>query len=168
MRVVEFPVILESRREDGDVVWLRFSDGVEGTVDLAGYPTTDVFDIAAEHLYARLTVKGRARKRDYASENDDALRQAHAECAAMPEISRFFGIVIRMFWTEHEAPHFHAQYADYLAAIEIESGAVRTHRFPARALRIIEEWRERHAAELMANWHRMRRGEAPLPIAPLE
>ena len=86
----------------------------------------------------------------------------------MPELSRFFGIVIRMFWREQEAPHFHAQYGDYVASIDIETGAVTTRRFPSQALRLVEDWRHLHVAELRENWLRMQRGEAPARIDPLE
>ena len=168
MRVIDFPTIAESRPVDEHLVWLRFSDGVEGTVDLHGYPARDVHDIAPESLYEDVAVSGGARKRDYARQYDDARREALAECASMPEISRFFGIVIRMFWREHEAPHIHAQYGEFVATMEIATGAVRTQHFPTRALRLVDDWRERHAAELLANWHRMRRGEQPIPIAPLD
>ena len=58
----------------------------------------------------------------------------------MPEISRFFGIVIRMFYNDHPPPHFHAEYGEHEALIEIESLAVYAGDFPARALALVREW----------------------------
>ena len=168
MRVVDFPAVTDSRSVAEHVVWLRFSDGVEGTVDLRDFPVRDLHDIAPEALYDSVAVSGPAPKRDYPREYDDARLDGLAECAGMPEISRFFGIVIRMFWREHEAPHIHAQYGEFVATMEIDTGVVRTQRFPGRALRLVDDWRERHRDELRANWHRMRRGEPPVTIAPLD
>lgn len=176
------------------MLWLRFSDGVEGEADLTDWLTGPVFeplqdverfaqvrldppftiawpngaDIAPEALYERLRVTGPASKRRYWSLSDDARKREAAECAAMPELSRFFGIVIRMFWRENDAPHFHAQYGEYVASIDIDAGAVTTRRFPSQALRLVEDWRRLHVDELRENWLRMQRGEAPARIDPLE
>lgn len=75
----------------------------------------------------------------------------------MPEISRFLGIVIGMFYSEHGVPHFHAVYGEHEIAIEIESGAVHG-RFPPRALRHVLEWAALHTPELSANWDLARQG----------
>jgi hypothetical protein len=194
MKVLVFPGVLDARPLDGHSLWLRFSDGVEGVADLADLvdagppfaPLRDLVefqrvsveygtvawpsgaDVAPEELYARLTPAPGAAKQDYAKEFDDAAAAARSEAASMPEVSRFLGIIIRMFWKENEAPHFHAVYAEHVAQIEIETGAVATQRFPSRALRLVEDWRELHRAELIANWERMRRHEPLVPIAPLE
>jgi len=69
----------------------------------------------------------------------------------MPEISRFFGIIIRMFANEHAPPHFHAYYQDFTVSIEIQTG-ISDGRFPPRALRLVQDWRELHREELMENW----------------
>lgn len=58
----------------------------------------------------------------------------------MPEISRFFGIVIRLFSNEHAPPHFHAAYGGMSATIEIKSGAATKGRLPPRILGLIAEW----------------------------
>jgi hypothetical protein len=71
---------------------------------------------------------------------------------ALPEISRFFGIIIRMFASEHAPPHFHAYYQDFEVSIEILTG-IADGRFPPRALRLVEEWLELHRMELMENWN---------------
>jgi hypothetical protein len=85
----------------------------------------------------------------------------------MPEISRFLGIVIGMFYNEHGVAHFHAVYGGQKVSIEIESGRVHG-RFPPRALQLVHEWAAMHRDELLANWERARRGELLQPIAPLE
>ena len=85
----------------------------------------------------------------------------------MPEISRFLGIVIGMFYSEHGAPHFHAVYGGYEISVDIESRAVQGE-FPRRALRLVLEWASLHESELQANWNLARRGEPLNRIAPLE
>lgn len=69
----------------------------------------------------------------------------------MPEISRFFGIVIGMFYREHPPPHFHALYGEYAITVNIQTGEVHGD-FPKRALRMLEEWRILHREELLENW----------------
>jgi len=85
----------------------------------------------------------------------------------MPEISRFLGIVIGMFYTEHGLPHFHAVYGEYEVTVEIESGRV-TGRFPTRAMRHVLEWADLHKQELLENWGLARARQPLNRIAPLE
>lgn len=85
----------------------------------------------------------------------------------MPEISRFFGIVIAMLHREHEPAHFHARYGGQEVTIEIETGIV-TGRMSKRALRLVLEWYDLHRDELWADWQRAIRKEPLDPIAPLE
>ena len=85
----------------------------------------------------------------------------------MPEISRFLGIVIGMFFNEHGLPHFHAVYGEYKVTVEIESGHVRGE-FPPRALRPVLEWAELHKQELFEDWERARRRQPLERIPPLE
>jgi hypothetical protein len=85
----------------------------------------------------------------------------------MPEISRFLGIVIGMFFNEHGLPHFHAVYGEYKVTVEIESGTVRGE-FPPRALRLVLEWAELHKQELFEDWERARRRQPLQRIPPLE
>ena len=66
----------------------------------------------------------------------------------MPEISRFYGIVIRMFFDDHEPPHFHAGYAEDEALVTIETQAVIAGRLPPRALGLVAEWTALHQEEL--------------------
>lgn len=85
----------------------------------------------------------------------------------MPEISRFLGIVIGMFYQEHGVPHFHAVYGEYEISVEVESGTIHGD-FPRRALRHVLEWTELHRSELLANWDLARQGKPLNRIAPLE
>ena len=85
----------------------------------------------------------------------------------MPEISRFLGIVIAMFYSDHAPPHFHARYGEHEITVRIEDGAV-DGRFPRRALALLLEWYALHREELRDNWERAR-GRKPLQkIEPLE
>ena len=85
----------------------------------------------------------------------------------MPEISRFLGIVIRMYYRDHAPPHFHATYGDYDITVDIETG-VTEGRFPRRALAAVLDWFEQHQNELRENWGRARREEPLEKIEPLE
>ncbi|MEQ8849465.1 DUF4160 domain-containing protein [Botrimarina sp.] len=85
----------------------------------------------------------------------------------MPEISRFLGVVVRMYYRDHPPPHYHATYGEYDITVEIDSG-VCEGRFPRRALRAVLEWHELHRDELRENWERVRREEPLVPIDPLE
>lgn len=85
----------------------------------------------------------------------------------MPEIARFLGIVIGMFYSEHGVPHFHAVYGEHEVSVEIESRRVHGT-FPRRALRLVLEWTELHEAELLENWKRARLARPLKPVAPLE
>lgn len=86
----------------------------------------------------------------------------------MPEISRFFGIVVQMYYADHEPPHFHVRYSGQKALIAIETlGVLRGYLSP-RALGLVTEWAALHREELMQDWH-LARSQAQLkPIAPLE
>jgi hypothetical protein len=85
----------------------------------------------------------------------------------MPEISRFLGIVITMFYRDHGPPHFHASYGEYDIQVSISDGTV-TGRFPGRALRLVLEWHALHKDELVEDWELARRRRPLKNIAPLE
>ena len=85
----------------------------------------------------------------------------------MPEISRFYGIVIYMFFNDHNPPHFHVNYQGYDAIIEIESGTV-TGQIPRRALKMIYEWLDLLKDELMNNWGKMTLRKPLSKIEPLD
>jgi hypothetical protein len=86
----------------------------------------------------------------------------------MPEISRFLGIIIRMFFNEHNPPHFHAYYNEYKAEIDIHSFEIIAGELPKRVYKLVVEWALEHREELMKDWNLMRNDEQPLPIKPLE
>ncbi len=85
----------------------------------------------------------------------------------MTTISAFYGIVIRMFFSEHAAPHFHARYGDCEAAVDIELLRPMRGELPRRATELVLDWAELHREELMRNWELCRENQAPHPIAPL-
>jgi hypothetical protein len=86
----------------------------------------------------------------------------------VPEICRFFGIVIRMYYREHNPPHFYADYGGEQVQIDIESLKILEGQLNARAERMVREWAQLHRDELLANWNRARAAEEPQPIEPLE
>ena len=85
----------------------------------------------------------------------------------MPEISRFYGIVITMVYSENNPPQFHVEYMEYRALINIENGTF-TGSLPRRALNFVYDWLDLHQEELMENWYRMQRGEDFIKIEPLD
>lgn len=85
----------------------------------------------------------------------------------MPVISRFFGVIIYMYWRDHVPPHFHAKYQDQEAAITIETGEV-AGELSRRALVMVEEWRQAHKEELLQNWKLAEQKKALRRIEPLE
>jgi hypothetical protein len=86
----------------------------------------------------------------------------------MPEVSRFFGIVIRMYFLDHEPPHFHAAYSGLEAQVRISPVGLLNGELPPRALALVVEWTRLHEADLLENWRRLRADEPPVKIPPLE
>ncbi len=86
----------------------------------------------------------------------------------MPIISYFFGIYIKMFFNEHNPPHFHAEYGDCNVEINIKTGEVVSGNMSSRALKFIEEWRLQHVDELMEDWELARNKQLPKKIQPLD
>jgi len=86
----------------------------------------------------------------------------------MPEVSRFFGIVIRMYFDDHNPPHFHAFYGESEAQIGIESITLLNGVLPNRAASMVFEWAALHQRELMQNWRRLHNDEAVERIEPLQ
>jgi hypothetical protein len=85
----------------------------------------------------------------------------------MPEISRFFGIVILMYYNDHAPPHFHARYGSERATFSIENAAVMNGRLSPRALGLVTEWATLHRVELLEDWD-LARAQSPLNrIEPL-
>ena len=86
----------------------------------------------------------------------------------MPTISSFFGIVVTMYWREHEPAHFHARYGEFEAIVGIETLGVLRGTMPRRALALVLECAAEHRDELMENWRLCRANQMPKPIRPLE
>ena len=86
----------------------------------------------------------------------------------MPEISRFYGIIISMYYDDHNPPHFHARYGKGKAVIEIASIRLLEGRIPPRVLGLIVEWTVQHQLELMDNWNTMQNDKPPRKIRPLQ
>ena len=86
----------------------------------------------------------------------------------MPEICRFFGVVISMHYNDHVPPHFHARYGADRATLLVEDARVLDGHLPPRVLGLVTEWAVRHRDELMADWSRAASRLPLVPIAPLE
>ena len=89
----------------------------------------------------------------------------------MPEITRFFGIIIRMYWeagAPHHGPHFHAYYQDEVAIYGVAPVELMAGSLPRRQQRLVEAWAELHQQELIDDWQRLQSGQSPLPVRPLE
>ena len=86
----------------------------------------------------------------------------------MPEISRFFGIIIRMYHNDHPPAHFHAQYAEHDAEIAIDTFEVLKGDLPNRVLGLVFEWAVLHRGELRQDWERARAKRDLINIDPLE
>ena len=86
----------------------------------------------------------------------------------MPEISRFFGIVIKMYFDEHNPPHFHAEYGEDEALININTMAVIAGELPSRALGLVIEWASINQDELRQEWERARNMQSLGKISPLK
>lgn len=88
----------------------------------------------------------------------------------MPELSRFYGIIIRMFLetgSPHHRPHFHAYYEESVGVFALDSIELMAGGLPKRQQRLVEAWAELHHAELLADWQLLQAGRRPQPIAPL-
>ncbi len=88
----------------------------------------------------------------------------------MPELSRLFGIIVRMFAEavgHHHVAHFHAYWQDQVAVISIKPIDEIAGSLPTRQRRLVEAWAELHQQELLDDWSRLQHGQAPVPIDPL-
>lgn len=89
----------------------------------------------------------------------------------MPEISRFFGIIIWMYVesdASHHAAHFHVYYQDNSAIFKIDPIEIIAGSLPLRQKRLVEAWTEIHQAELISDWNLLQQGRLPFPIDPLK
>lgn len=88
----------------------------------------------------------------------------------MPEISRFYGIIIRMFvepGSRHHRPHFHAYYQGEVAIVAVDRIELLGGGLPRREQRLVEAWSEIHRVELLEDWERLQTGRPPFKIEPL-
>jgi hypothetical protein len=89
----------------------------------------------------------------------------------VPELSRFFGIIIRMFaeaGAPHHVAHFHAYCQDEIGIFSIDPVDLIAGSLPRRQRRLVEAWAELHQAELRSDWQRLQEGRKPAPIEPLK
>lgn len=86
----------------------------------------------------------------------------------MPRLSEFYGIVIYMYFADHNPPHFHAIYAEHEALVRIDDGAIVRGELPRTAAKLVEQWRTLHSEELLGNWTLAQEPAALNTIEPLQ
>ncbi len=86
----------------------------------------------------------------------------------MPEVSRFYGIIIALYYNEHNPPHFHVLYAEYKAEIDIRTLQILKGEIPKRAKSLVLEWADEHREELMLAWELARQKQELNKIEPLK
>jgi len=191
MASFSLPRVTAVRHVRAHTLWLRFSDGLEGEIDL----TSRFDDLAGpvlaplrdERLFSRVRIDAgtlawpngadwapealhellAATKRDDRRANDAELWRELRQRSGMPEISRFYGIVITMYYVDHARPHFHARFGEHAISLEIDGDGL-SGSFPPHRLPLLFEWRDAHRKELLTNWERLQQRQAPNAIAPLE
>jgi phosphomannomutase len=85
----------------------------------------------------------------------------------MSEVSRFYGIIVRMYWGDHPPPHFHARYGSEEVQVRIDPvGLLRGH-LPPRILAMVVQWAALHREELLADWYLAQGGQCLNPIEGL-
>jgi len=85
----------------------------------------------------------------------------------MPQLSRFYGIIIYLYFKDHNPPHFHAWYGEYKCEISISDLSIIGGSLPARALSLVKEWASLHKQELTDNWNLAKEGQQFNSIEPL-
>ncbi|MBC6479729.1 MAG: DUF4160 domain-containing protein [Hormoscilla sp. GUM202] len=86
----------------------------------------------------------------------------------MPEISRFFGAIITMYYNDHPPPHFHVRYNQQKAIVDIQSLEIIAGQLSPRLYKLVQEWATIYQSELMENWEIARNNEPLNKIEPLE
>jgi len=88
----------------------------------------------------------------------------------MPTLSMFFGVIIRMYYApkEHNPPHIHVYYQEFIAVLNIRNCELLEGNLPAKQMRLVVAWIEIHQDELMADWKLCQNGEKPFSIEPLK
>lgn len=164
-------------------IWLRYADGVEGEVDLSDLAGKGVFTAWNDRRFFERVYISEGRSIAWSDEIELCPDALYMEITGktpeeiMPglrgatddaEVSRFYGIVVRIDFREHRPPHFHARYAEAEAAIGIRDLTLLEGELPRRARGLLLEWAAQHREELLKAWERAQRGEAPGRIAPLD
>lgn len=85
----------------------------------------------------------------------------------MPEICRFLGIVIQIFYDDHNPPHFHARYGDQKGTFDIRTLNVIEGNLPIKVRNLVVEWADLHREELLKDWELAQTGNVPNKIKPL-
>ncbi len=85
----------------------------------------------------------------------------------MPEICRFFGIVVAMYYNEHQPPHFHAKYGEFRASFSIKDLEIIEGNMPKRVISLILEWAFENRQDLLEDWELARCSEQLKKIKPL-
>ena len=86
----------------------------------------------------------------------------------MPTISSFYGILIRMFFNDRAPPHFHVQYAEFKATVDIMTLTISSGQLPRRAQELVLDWAEPHQKELLEDWQLCMDKQQPNQIEPLK
>ncbi|MCF6147457.1 MAG: DUF4160 domain-containing protein [Candidatus Kuenenia sp.] len=86
----------------------------------------------------------------------------------MPEISRFFGIIIRMFYDEHSPPHFHAEYQGNKAVFDLNGNMIKGDLHSKTARKLVREWVDLHYEEIAEDWELAMKDQELKKIAPLD
>ena len=154
--------------EDGHVAW----------------PTGQ--DLAPDAMHAELAANGRWILGPFSANEASALDWQPTRCddedlkavrpnpglldseESMPEISRFFGIIILMHFNEHAPPHFHSKYGSSKCSVDLQTLRVMAGQLPRRAMAMTLEWAAEYRKELMENWELCANGRTPRKIPPLE
>ena len=84
----------------------------------------------------------------------------------MPTISMFYGIIIRMYYTDHNPAHIHAYYGKYIATFDFK-GKILEGTMPNKQTKLIQAWIVLHEEDLVANWELSKNSEMPFKINPL-
>ena len=85
----------------------------------------------------------------------------------MPEISRFLGIIIYMYFNDHHPPHFHAKYNEYRGKITINELQLIEGKLPKRVMALLLEWANNHRTELLENWETLKKDGKYKKVKPL-
>ena len=175
------PVAVAPR--EGHRIWLRYADGVEGEVDLSHLAGKGVFTVWNDRsVFERVHISEwrsiawndeielcpDALYMEITGKTPEEIMPGLQGATDDAEVSRFYGIVVRIDFREHCPPHFHARYVEAEAVVGIRDRTLLEGELPRRARELVLEWAAEHGDELLTAWERAQRGEAPGKIAPLD